>query len=139
MERDDDGSGSDRTADDGEDNLPEAYEAADEAYPPESGVPTISCSQCDREWELSYELDELQVGNRALEQFAMDHNRHTGHYPDGVTPWTAECRHCPAGEEFLAERPARRFAETHARHTTHTVMLRQPESEDRETVQSPGE
>ncbi|MEF8937270.1 MAG: hypothetical protein V5A32_04880 [Halovenus sp.] len=138
MERDDDPPENGPAGEDDK-QLPEAFEAAGEAYPPDSGVPTITCSRCDREWELSYELDELQVGNRALEQFAMDHNHHTGHYPDGVTPWTAACRQCPAGESFLAERPARRFAKTHARHTTHTVDLQQPESDDSETVQPPGE
>ena len=138
MERDDDPSENSPAGED-ENHPPEAFEAAEETYPPESGVPTVTCSRCDREWELNYELEELQVGNRAPEQFAMDHNRHTGHYPDGVTPWTAACRQCPATDSFLAERPARRFAETHARHTTHTVTLRQPESDENETVQPPTE
>jgi len=71
--------------------------------PPER-IPTVACSRCDREWELTYELEEGAAGNRALEQFALDHHRHTGHYPDDVTPWLARCRRCPAGEEFLAER-----------------------------------
>ena len=121
------------------DRPPEAYEAAAESYPPESGVPTVTCTQCDQEWELGFELDELQAGNRALEQFAMDHYRHTGHYPDDVTPWVTQCRQCPAGEEFLAERPARRFATTHARHTTHTVELEHPDTDGGEAVRPPGE
>ena len=86
-------------------------------------TPTITCSRCDREWDLAYELDELRTGNSAVEQFALDHERHTGHYPDGVTPWIAACRCCPAGERFLRERPARRWARTHARHTDHGVAL----------------
>jgi hypothetical protein len=86
-------------------------------------APTVSCTRCDREWRLEFELEELQAGNRALEQFALDHHRHTGHYPDNVTPWLATCRQCPAAEAFLAERPARRWAQTHARHTRHTVAL----------------
>jgi hypothetical protein len=86
-------------------------------------LPTVACSRCDREWELTYELEELRAGNRALEQFALDHQRHTGHYPDDATPWLATCRHCPAAEAFLAERPARRWAETHARHTRHHIAL----------------
>ena len=86
-------------------------------------APTVTCRQCEREWTLTYELDRLQVGNRAFEQFALDHERHTGHFPDGVTPWLADCLRCPAGECFLAERPARRWAETHARHTGHHVEL----------------
>ena len=98
-------------------------------------VPTVSCSRCDREWDLAYELDELRAGNRALEQFALDHERHTGHYPDDVTPWTATCQHCPDGEQFLAERPARRWAVTHARHTRHAVRIRDPE--ENETVIPP--
>ncbi|MFW5973775.1 MAG: hypothetical protein ACOCPZ_00135 [Natrialbaceae archaeon] len=103
---------------------------------PVERIPTVSCSRCDREWELSYELDELHAGNSALEQFAMDHNRHTGHYPDDVTPWHVECRQCPAREQFLGERPARRFARTHARHTRHPVELRPPEA-DPECVEHP--
>lgn len=86
-------------------------------------LPTVSCSQCDRTWRLDYELDDLQVGNRAVEQFAMDHNRHTGHYPDGVCPWTVDCERCPLTESFLSETPARRWARTHARHTRHAVTL----------------
>jgi hypothetical protein len=96
---------------------------------PADGVPTLTCSRCNRSWELAYELDELQVGNRAAEQFALDHHRHTGHYPDDVTPWVADCRQCPETEPFLAERPAERFAETHARHTGHAVDLQSPDDE----------
>ena len=87
-------------------------------------VPRVECSRCDAEWDLRYELDELEIGNRAVERFALDHRRHTGHFPDTVTPWIADCRRCPDGEEFLAERPARRWAETHARHTRHGVRIR---------------
>ncbi len=85
--------------------------------------PTVSCTRCDATWTLTYELDDLQVGNRAVEQFALDHKRHTGHFPDDITPWLARCHRCPDGEEFLAEDPARRWAEIHARHTRHTVTL----------------
>jgi hypothetical protein len=99
-------------------------------------TPTVSCSRCGREWDLSYELDELHAGNRAVEQFAMDHHRHTGHYPDDIASWLVECRQCPAGEQFLAERPARRFASTHARHTRHTVAVTSPDG-DSETIQTP--
>lgn len=86
-------------------------------------TPTISCSRCDSEWDLAHELDELQVGNRAVEKFALDHMRHTGHYPDGVSTWVARCRQCPDGEENLSESAARRWAETHARHTRHAVEI----------------
>jgi hypothetical protein len=96
-------------------------------------VPTVSCKRCGREWELSYELDELMAGNRAVEQFALDHERHTGHYPDGVATWRATCRHCPDGVERLSESAARRWARTHARHTRHDVSLRGADGE-RETV-----
>lgn len=98
-------------------------------------TPTVTCSRCGRTWDLGYELDELQVGNQALEQFALDHRRHTGHFPDEVTPWVTECRVCPAGESFLSERPARRWAETHSRHTSHTVALRSPLDEGEERVE----
>jgi len=91
------------------------------------GVPTVSCSRCGREWDLSYELDDLRAGNRAVEQFALDHERHTGHYPDDVTPWVVDCRRCPDGDRFLAERPARRWARTHARHTGHEVRVQDPD------------
>lgn len=87
-------------------------------------VPRVTCSRCDATWTLTYELEDLQVGNRAVEQFALDHERHTGHFPDDVSPWVAACRRCPAREAFLAERPARRWAEVHARHTGHAVTLR---------------
>lgn len=98
-------------------------------------TPSVICSRCGRSWELTYELDELQVGNRALERFALDHRRHTGHYPDDVTPWSANCRICPDEELFLAEQPARRWAETHTRHTRHTVELQPPLEESVELVE----
>ena len=90
-------------------------------------APTVACSRCDREWDLEYELEELRAGNQALEQFALDHERHTGHFPDGVSPWVAACRRCPGREAFLSERPARRWARAHARHTRHAVRLRHGE------------
>jgi hypothetical protein len=93
-------------------------------------APTVTCSRCDREWDLGFELDELGAGNRALEQFALDHERHTGHFPDDVTPWLVDCRQCPDGDGYLAQRPARRWAQTHARHTGHPVELRPPTDED---------
>jgi hypothetical protein len=86
-------------------------------------TPTVTCSRCDAEWDLEYELETLRVGNRALERFALDHKRHAGHFPDEVRPWTVACERCSDGDEFLAERPARRWAETHARHTGHSVSL----------------
>ena len=89
-------------------------------------APTVSCERCGREWDLDREFDDLDPGGHAIEQFALDHERHTGHYPDAVTPWIARCRHCPDGERFLSERPARRWAGTHARHTRHTVRLEAP-------------
>lgn len=95
-------------------------------------VPTVTCSRCGREWDLSYELDELRVGNQALEQFALDHARHTGHYPDDVATWRASCRICPEGTERLSESSAYRWAETHARHTTHSVEVRH--ATDEETI-----
>jgi len=97
-------------------------------------TPTISCSRCDRTWDLGFELDELQVGNRALERFALDHRRHTGHYPDEVTPWIADCRTCPDEERFLSEQPARRWAQTHVRHTRHAVELESPLEDTVEVV-----
>ncbi|MFB6132867.1 MAG: hypothetical protein ABEJ44_05620 [Halanaeroarchaeum sp.] len=93
-------------------------------------VPTVACSRCGRKWDLTYELEDLRAGNRAVEQFALDHERHTGHYPDDVTPWLVTCQHCPDGEQFLAERPARRWARTHARHTRHDVLVREPHGDE---------
>jgi len=99
-------------------------DSSDDVLPEsEDTTPTVTCRQCDREWRVDYELDELRAGNRAIEQFALDHHRHTGHFPDDVTPWLVDCRRCPGSERFLAERPARRWAETHARHTRHTVAI----------------
>ena len=87
-------------------------------------VPRVTCSRCDREWRLAYELDDLQVGNQALEQFALDHQRHTGHFPDDVSPWQATCQRCPETIERLGEDAARRWAAIHGRHTRHPVELR---------------
>jgi len=96
-----------------------------DAFRPEviDDLPVVTCTRCDAEWDLEFELEELYAGNQAVEQFALDHMRHTGHYPDDVTPWIATCRQCPAGEAFLGERPARRWARTHARHTRHEVEV----------------
>lgn len=105
--------------------------------PTATEAPTVSCSRCERTWTLAHELDTLQAGNRAAEQFAIDHHRHTGHYPDDVSTWVVDCRRCPEREQFLAERPARRFAEAHARHTRHELTLSPPESES--TVLTPDE
>ena len=96
-------------------------------------VPTVSCERCGREWDLDRETDALDPGAHAIEQFALDHERHTGHYPDDVAPWTVRCRRCPDGERFLSERPARRWARTHARHTRHAVRL-DPPTGDAEVV-----
>lgn len=92
-------------------------------------IPRVRCSQCNSEWDLTYELDSLHAGNQALEQFALDHQRHTGHFPDAISPWIADCLRCPDEERYLTEAPARRWAETHARHTTHRVELRHAEHE----------
>jgi hypothetical protein len=107
----------------------------EESRDPESleRTPTVACARCDREWDLEYELDELHAGNSAVEQFAMDHYRHTGHYPDDVTPFHVDCRECPQSEQFLTERPAERFARTHARHTQHAVEVTDADGET-ETV-----
>lgn len=92
-------------------------------------TPTVSCTRCNSEWDLSYELDELSVGNQALEQFALDHMQHTGHFPDDVETWRADCLQCPDGVERLSEHGVRRWGETHARHTRHRVEIL-PEPED---------
>ncbi|WP_299237328.1 hypothetical protein [Natronomonas sp.] len=92
-------------------------------------TPTVACRQCGTEWNLEYELDTLRVGNRAVERFALDHKRHTGHFPDDVRPWIVACESCPDGDEFLTERPARRWAETHARHTDHEVTVSSADGE----------
>lgn len=99
-------------------------------------IPTISCRRCDREWDLEYELEELGVGNQAIEQFALDHQRHTGHFPDDVSTWRARCRHCPEEVERLSESAIRRWAEVHARHASHVVAYRQA-SMDESTIVDP--
>jgi hypothetical protein len=45
-----------------------------DSLPPDEvdDTPTLSCSRCDREWALDYELDTLQAGNQAVEQFALE-------------------------------------------------------------------
>ncbi|PSP75071.1 hypothetical protein BRC81_16445 [Halobacteriales archaeon QS_1_68_20] len=105
--------------------------------PTPDDVPTVSCSRCDREWDLAYELDDLQVGNQALEQFALDHERHTGHFPDGVETWRADCRRCPETIQRLSENAARRWAETHARHTGHAIDLHHADDEATTRVEPP--
>ncbi|WP_302081027.1 hypothetical protein [Salinibaculum rarum] len=111
--------------------------------PPDTGgidnTPTVTCARCDQSWRLDYELDDMQVGNQAVEQFALDHYRHTGHFPDDVTPWLVDCRHCPDGDQFLSEQPARRWAETHVRHTRHTVAVEAPTSAETELLAPDGE
>ncbi|WP_101297958.1 hypothetical protein [Halegenticoccus soli] len=103
-------------------------ETDSDPFPPPNGeiddTPIVSCTTCGREWDVSYELDELGVGNQALEQFALDHKRHTGHYPDDVTTWRADCLRCPEEVERLSGDAARRWARTHARHTRHAVEIR---------------
>ncbi|MFB6309588.1 MAG: hypothetical protein ABEH64_00260 [Salinirussus sp.] len=101
---------------------------------PPDDVPTVSCERCGRNWDLAYELDELRVGNQAVEQFALDHHRHTGHFPDDISPWIADCRHCPESSEHLGEAAARRWAEIHARHTRHTVGLRHADRDGPEMI-----
>ncbi len=103
--------------------MSDQFDGADRSPDAIDDTPTVTCSQCDDEWDLGYELDTLRVGNRAIERFALDHKRHAGHFPDDVRPWTAACDRCPDGEEFLTERPAKRWAETHARHTGHPVSV----------------
>jgi len=106
-------------------------DVTDDSFPnDEAEVPTISCTRCDREWNLDNELDDLDPGSHAIEQFALDHERHTGHYPDDVSLWIVRCQRCPDGKQFLSERPARRWAETHARHTRHAVRIEAPTGAD---------
>nr|WP_082222426.1 hypothetical protein [Halorubrum halophilum] len=102
----------------------------DSAPNDETEVPTVSCTRCDREWTLDTEFADLGPGSHAIEQFALDHERHTGHFPDDVTPWIVQCQRCPDGDQFLSERPARRWAEAHARHTRHAVRLEGPTGVD---------
>ena len=99
-------------------------------------APTISCERCDREWDLAREFDQLGVGNHAVEQFALDHKRHTGHFPDDVTTWVAECRRCPEASEHLVRHAAERWANSHARHTRHSVEI-QHGFDDETTVVEP--
>lgn len=96
--------------------------------------PTVTCKRCDREWDLSKEFDELGVGNHAVEQFALDHQRHAGHFPDGIETWRAKCRNCPEEVERLTRDAATRWAETHARHTRHRVELLHARSDERTIV-----
>jgi hypothetical protein len=110
-----------------DDTVPERPGGDDDSV---EDLPTVSCSRCGRDWDLGYELDELRAGNRAVEQFALDHERHTGHFPDDVTPWLVDCRRCPEREGYLAQGPAHRWATTHARHTGHAVEVRPPTGAD---------
>lgn len=95
---------------------------------------TVSCARCDREWDLSAELDA--VGNQAFERFALDHRQHTGHFPDDVATWRAVCRNCPEDAERLEKRAAHRWAETHARHTRHAVEVRHATDDAVEVVEN---
>jgi hypothetical protein len=102
-------------------------------------LPTVSCTRCGREWDLDYELDELVAGNQAVEQFALDHKRHTGHFPDDVATWLARCRRCPEGVERLSRDAARRWAEQHARHTRHTVVVSHGSDDSESVTVEPGD
>jgi len=99
-----------------------------------TNVPTVRCSQCEASWTLEHELEDLGLGNDAVEAFAIDHREHTGHFPDDVTPWVADCRRCPDGVERLDEAAARRWARTHARHTDHVVALEHDSRDEPERV-----
>ncbi|WP_309221791.1 hypothetical protein [Halorussus sp. MSC15.2] len=110
---------SDRNDWDPTDELPNGDDPTGEEF----DAPTISCQRCDRTWDLSTEFEELGVGNHAVEQFALDHERHTGHFPDDVSTWRATCRNCTEVVERLARDAATRWAETHVRHTRHAVEL----------------
>lgn len=116
--------------DDPETGVPETPEDVDD-------TPTISCERCGRSWDLDYELDEMAVGNRAVEQFALDHQRHTGHFPDDVSTWLATCRQCPEQVQRLEENAVRRWAKTHARHTRHTVAIEHADSEETTVIDAP--
>lgn len=101
-------------------------------------MPTISCSRCGRDWDLGYELDELRVGNQAVEQFALDHHRHTGHFPDDVSTWRADCLQCPEEVDRLHGDAARRWARTHARHTRHGVEVHHANSDETTVIDGEG-
>ncbi len=96
----------------------------------EFDAPTVTCERCDREWDLSTEFEDLGVGNHAVEQFALDHRRHTGHFPDGIGTWRAVCRNCPEEVQRLASDAATRWAETHVRHTRHSVEIHHATSDE---------
>ena len=100
---------------------------------PVDDSPTVTCRRCDREWDLEAEL--AAVGNQAFEQFALDHRRHTGHFPDGIETWRVSCRHCPEEAERLEEAAARRWAETHARHTRHDLEISHATADERTLVE----
>ena len=133
----DDESTGDRSAEAPDD--PPAEAAGDRRADPDDvdDLPTISCTRCSREWDLSYELEELRVGNQAVEQFALDHQRHTGHFPDDISVWQADCRTCPEGVMRLSEQAVVRWAETHARHTHHAVDVSGPRDESTRRVLPP--
>ena len=130
-------------------NDPDDHEAGVPNHPGDDGAgvpsdpddiedaPRINCERCGREWVLEYELDEMSVGNLAIEQFALDHQRHTGHFPDGISTWRARCRNCPEDVQRLEESSAHRWAETHARHTRHTVAVTHADAEDVTLVDGP--
>jgi hypothetical protein len=86
-------------------------------------APTITCKRCDQTWDLAREFEDLGVGNHAIEQFALDHKRHTGHFPDSIRTWRAKCHNCPEEAERLAQDAVTRWAETHARHTRHEIEI----------------
>ena len=102
----------------------------------EFDAPTVTCERCDREWDLSEKFEDLGVGNHAVEQFALDHRRHTGHFPDEIATWRAVCRNCPEEAERLASDAATRWAETHARHTRHAVEIRHARSDEATLVEA---
>ncbi|WP_135825888.1 hypothetical protein [Halorussus ruber] len=105
-----------------------------EEFDPEE-APTVTCQRCDQTWDLAREFENLGVGSHAVEQFALDHERHTGHFPDEIRTWRAKCRNCPEEAERLASDAATRWAETHARHTRHEVEIRHARGDETTVVE----
>jgi len=107
--------------------MDDSVDSSAQSDDPAADSPTVSCRRCGREWDLEAELNA--VGNQAFEQFALDHRRHTGHFPDAVETWRVVCRHCPEEAERLARDAARRWAETHAKHTRHDLEIKHASGE----------
>ncbi|MFB6188540.1 MAG: hypothetical protein ABEI57_01530 [Halapricum sp.] len=63
--------------------------------------------------------------------------RHTGHFPDGISTWQVTCQQCPEQIQRLEDIAARRWTKTRARHTRHTVAIEHADAAETTVIDAP--